>query len=227
MCWLFLPEQVRKGLTTGINVVLVEKNGERSFVTNANGSLRSLELSDIRMPFPQNAGILCLASIFVFPKLGMKELIFLFKSAKEQGMTVCADMTKRKNEETLTELAPVLFYMDYLFANEAEAELITGEARAEQSAGMLWESGAKHVIIKCGDRGCYIKSELTEKLIEAEADIKCIDSTGAGDSFVAGFLFALSEGKDFAECAKYANWCGARAIEHIGATTWITNRSFD
>lgn len=211
----------RGGLATGINIVLVEKDGERSFVTNARGSLRSLKLSDIRVPFPQDVGILCFASIFVFPEIGPQELTELFRAAKAQGMLVCADMTKRKNGETLSDIAGALAYVDYLFANEEEAGLVTGESKAQWSAKALWEAGAKHVVIKCGDRGCYIKNGTLERMVPAEKGVRCIDTTGAGDSFAAGFIFALSKGRSFAECAEYANWCGGRAVEEIGATAWI------
>ena len=40
--------------------------------------------------------VLCLASIFVSPELGEKELYQIFSAAKEQGILVCADMTKPK-----------------------------------------------------------------------------------------------------------------------------------
>lgn len=213
--------KLRRGLATGINIVLVEKDGERSFVTNARGSLRSLKLSDISLPFPEDAGILCFASIFVFPEIGPQELVYLFRAAKAQGMLVCADMTKCKNRETLSDIAEALTYVDYLFANEEEAEMITGEVHAQQSAKALWEAGACHVVIKCGGRGCYIKSDTLERLVPAEGGVCCIDTTGAGDSFVAGFVLALSRGKPVIECAEQANWCGARAVEEIGATAWI------
>lgn len=47
-----------------------------------------------------------------------------------------------------------------------------------------------------------------------------MDTTGAGDSFAAGFLFALSKGRDAVECARFANRCGARAVGTAGATEW-------
>lgn len=214
-------EQVKSGLSTGINVVLVQKNGERSFLTNSRGSLRSLQISDIHMPFPKEAKLLCFASIFVFPKIKAEQLVSLFSKAKEQGMIVCADMTKRKNGETLADIAPALAYVDYLFPNAEEAALVTGETEIRQSAQAFLEAGVKHVVIKCGSDGCYIKSNSEEALIPAEKGVNCVDTTGAGDSFVAGFLLALSRGKELRECAKYANWCGARAVEKVGATTWI------
>lgn len=70
---------------TGINVVLVEEDGERSFLTNKNGSLRGLALSHIPLPFPKDTGIVSLASIFVSPRLSCKDMALLFQAAAGQG----------------------------------------------------------------------------------------------------------------------------------------------
>lgn len=212
---------VRRDIKTGINVVLVRENGERSFLTNRNGSLRSLELSDIRMPFPGDIRILCFASIFVFPHIGPKELEILFHQARSQGITVCTDMTKCKNGETAEELAPAFQYIDYLFANAEEAMLLTGEKTVEDACKRMRQSGAGCVIIKCGAEGCYLENEKESFRLPAAAGVRCIDTTGAGDSFTAGFIHSLLKGKNLEECAKYANWCGAQAVETIGATEWI------
>ena len=92
-----LPEDcVREGVPTGINVVLIDRAGERHFLTNPKGTLRSLTLGDIHMPFGEEAQIVCFASIFVFPEIGVKELEQIFRQAKSQGKIVCADMTNGK-----------------------------------------------------------------------------------------------------------------------------------
>lgn len=210
----------RKDLTTGINVVLVREDGSRSFLTNPSGSLRSLCLSDICMDFPDSAKIVCFASIFVFPKMGVCEMEMLFRRVKEQGKTLCADMTKCKNHETAAELAPAFKYIDYLLPNDEEVMLLTGKKNVEDAAEALCDVGVGTVIVKCGKRGCYIHSrvEKASGWIPAAPDVKCIDTTGAGDSFVAGFLYALSEGRTLWECALYANACGGRAVEVMGAT---------
>lgn len=207
-------------LTTGINVVLVQKNGERNFLTNSNGSLRKLGVEDIHLPFPNEAKILCFASIFVSPKLGNEELVRIFSAAKAQQMTVCADMTKRKQGETLKDIKEALSYVDYLFPNKKEAALVTGETDPARAAEAFYRAGVKHVVIKCGADGCYIKAEDEAGFVPAVENVQCIDTTGAGDSFAAGFVFALSAGKTFRECAEFANQCGAKAVAQIGAATW-------
>lgn len=212
--------KVKKGLKTGINVVLVEPDGERSFLTNRNGSLRKLKIEDVPEVFPEDAGIFCFASIFVYPKIGGKELIEIFRRAKEQGLITCADMTKRKNDETVADIAEALSYVDYLLPNEEEAFLVTGTSTAEEAAAVFRQAGVKHAVIKCGKRGCYIDSICGKMWIVPEQVVKSVDTTGAGDSFVAGFVYGISEGWDLKNCAVFANQCGAKAVSYLGATTW-------
>ena len=213
--------QIRKEIPTGINVVLVEENGERSFLTNPNGTLRKLRIEDVRMPFEEEAKILCFASIFVSPDIRTKELVQIFSQAKKQGITVCADMTKRKRGETVEDMKEALSYIDYLFPNEEEACLLTGADCAETAADILLNAGVKNIIIKCGKRGCLVRNAKEKYMVPAKENVCCIDTTGAGDSFAAGFLCALSEGKSLRECAQFANACGARAVAVTGATTWM------
>lgn len=217
----------QEGLQTGINVVLVQNNGERHFLSNRNGSLRKLGKKDISLPFPEDAGILSFASMFVSPEFLIPDMTEIFRQAKAQGMTVCADMTKRKNGETTEDLAEALAYVDYLLPNEEEACLLTGKDTVEDAAKALKAAGVKTVVIKCGKRGCYVLEGEEGYYVPAVEGVTCVDTTGAGDSFVAGFLYGLSEGWEIRACAEFANQCGARAVAHVGATAWCENGSVE
>lgn len=213
---------LRDDLATGINVVLVEEDGKRSFLTNARGSLRKLCLRDIHMPFPKSVKIVCFASIFVFPQIKAEELKRIFSQAKKQNKIVCADMTKCKNGETIEEMAEAFSYIDYLLPNDEEAMLLTGKKTALEAAESILKTGVRNVIVKCGAKGCLVLNQKESYMVPAKAGVPCIDTTGAGDSFAAGFLFALSEGRTLRECAEFGNECGAKAVCAVGATEWLT-----
>lgn len=216
---------IRREIPTGINVVLVRKNGERHFLTDSNSTLRKLTLNDIHLPFYEKAGIVCFASIFVFPQIGAHELELVFSQAKKQGKVVCADMTKRKNNESAEDLACALKYVDYLIPNDEEAMLLTGKDTVEEAACELSRTGTGTVVVKCGPKGCYLLEKSRKgEWIEAEANVNSVDTTGAGDSFAAGFIYAMSEGRNLRECARYGNLFGARAVECIGATDWLEKK---
>ena len=219
---LLMDGCVQKSLVTGINVVLVSPDGRRSFLTNARGSLRKLGLKDIPLPFPDPVKIVCFASIFVFPQIGARELQCIFAQAKRQNKIVCADMTKCKNQETLEDMAEAFSYIDYLLPNDEEAMLLTGKETAALAAEAILETGVGNVVVKCGKSGCLVMNRNESYMVPGKEGVMCVDTTGAGDSFAAGFIFALSKGCSLRECAEYGNECGAKAVAVMGATEWTS-----
>ena len=211
---------IREGLRTGVNVVLVQPNGERSFLTDPHGSLRALKLSDITLPYPEDIGIVCFASLFVSPHLGISEMAELFRQAKAQGLTTCADTLRSKRGETVEDMEPLLRHVDYLVPSEDEAFFLTRCTTVEDAADAFRRFGASTVIIKCGARGCYVKTAGGSFWVAAERNVPCVDTTGAGDSFMAGFLSGLAQDLPLEECLRLGNRCGAKAVQYVGATTW-------
>lgn len=209
---------------TGINVVMIQEDGSRSFFTNPKSTLRRLGLQHFPEKFPEDASVFCLGSIFVSPLLEPAETAAVFVRAKEQGMIVCADMTRCKKPEMKEDMKKALKDLDYLFANEEEAGILTEKAQVPDMAEELYNCGVKNVIIKCGKDGCYVKNAETDKTFPAVSGTNCIDTTGAGDSFAGGFLYALSEGKTLKNCIAWANVCGSLATEAVGATDGIRSR---
>ena len=213
--------RIRPELRTSVNVVMVKPDGQRCFLTDPRSSQRMLRTEDLELPFRPETEILCFASMFVFPLMKTAEMATVFRAAKEQGILVCADMTKRKNGETTADVAEALRYVDYLFPNDAEAMLLTGKGTVEEAARDLLDAGVGTVVVKCGAEGCYILNRQGAFRVPAEENVVCLDSTGAGDSFVGGFLYGLARDLPMEECARLANRCGARAVEKLGATAWI------
>ena len=208
-------------LDTGINIVLVDEEAERSFVTNRNGSLRKLCLSDINRKALGKAPILCFASIFVSPCFTVPDMAALFRSAKEQGCTLCADMTRCKNGERLPDIQEAIQYLDYLFPNYEEAKAVSGLSDPNEIADAFLACGVSCMVIKMGSKGCFIKSKNERISILAYPHTNCIDTTGAGDNFAAGFLYALSEHMELADCGRFANVTASLAVESLGACTGV------
>ena len=62
-------------------------------------------------------------------------------------------------------------------------------------------------------------------MIPAYPHTRCIDTTGAGDNFAAGFLYALSEHMDLEDCGRFANITASLAVESLGACTGVRSLS--
>lgn len=213
--------KIEDGLDTGINVVLVDEQAERSFITNKNGSLRRLSLSDINPAALDKSPLVCFASIFVSPLFDTPAMASLFRTAKERGCTLCADMTRCKNGETLEDIREAIQYLDYLFPNYEEARAVSGKEDLDEIADDFLDCGVGCIVIKTGKDGCFIKTKEQRLTIPAYPDTRCIDTTGAGDNFAAGFLYALSEHMELAGCGRFANMTASVAVEHVGACTGI------
>lgn len=213
---------MKDDLTTGMNLVLVDEKGERYFLTNPQSSLRKLSEEEI-LPYTDSmADIVSFASIFVSPPLDIDTMERVFQKIKEKPERIlAADMTKAKNGEKLKDLEKILPYLDYIFPNHEEIALLTGETDPYVNAKLLVEAGVKCAVVKCGTKGCIIQTEKELYEIPAYPVEKVIDTTGAGDSFAAGFLYALSEGKSLLECGRFACAAASCAIECVGATDGI------
>ncbi|MCR5403141.1 MAG: carbohydrate kinase family protein [Butyrivibrio sp.] len=204
-------------IPTGMNIVLVDDKGERSFITNPKSSLRKLSKEHIIPHIQELHDIVSFASIFVSPKLTIADMMEIFSAIKEKpGRILVADMTTAKNGETIEDIEPVLKYIDYLIPNEKEAYLLTGQRDLVKSAECFLEHGAQSVIIKCGKDGCIYKSRSEEGAISAYAAAKVLDTTGAGDSFVAGFIYGLTKGWTLPECCRYGCAVSSVVVEHMG-----------
>ena len=211
-------------IDTSMNVGLVTADGERTFVTNRNGSLWKTSIEHVDFDKMKQAKILSLASIFNNPLLDGKTLVKIFKEAKKADMIICADMIKPRLGETLDDIREALSYVDYFFPNFEEACLMTGETEEEKVADVLFGCGVKNVIMKIGKRGCYIRNADGAMIVPAAKGITAIDTIGAGDNFASGFITGLLDGKDLRECGIYANCTAAVSVQYVGATTGVQNR---
>ena len=209
------------GLDTGINVVLIGEDGERRFITSRTGSLRRLGLNHIlpalKGPGLEGAKVACLASLFVSPMLTLPDTARLFDALKAQGFTLCADTTRRKNGETLADAADALSRLDYFFPNLEEAALLTGETDPDAVADALLACGVGHVALKLGGKGCLLKSRTERHIVPAVPGVRCVDTTGAGDTFAGAFIAALLEGRSFVDCGRFANSAASLCVETVGS----------
>lgn len=209
--------------STRINVVLYKQNGERHFIKNLRSDSGSLRDVNINYEMVKNAKAISLASIFS-SKLTDKDIIFkILKCASENGVTAFADMVPMTRGETLEFLTESLPYLDYFLPNLEEGKMLTGESTPEGIADCLLRNGVKNIIVKNGKEGCFIKNKNYQFYIPA-FNAKAIDSTGAGDNFVAGFITAYLDGKTLYECGKFANAVAAVSTEKVGAVTAVRNR---
>ena len=209
----------RPDTETYISMVFIDAEGQRKFVGNEDGSLRVMDLDDIRID--EDCRYASFASLFLSKKLDNSKLEKLFGMLKDRNIVLFVDSSNHKNNETIKDMT-CLRYADYFLCNEIEAKQLCESEDIRECEKKLYEAGIRNVIIKCGDKGCFYKGEYypTEK-------IECIDSTGAGDSFAAGFIKGITDGLGIEEAIRIANSFGSSACRYIGTTAWLQHYGKD
>jgi len=135
-------------------------------------------------------------------------------AARRRGMTVSVDAWGGPWWSSSRPLAQTLAHADVLFANEAEAAAMTGEAdpwRALERAAEYCDC----VVIKRGADGAIGLAGGQVRAVPADRAI-IRDATGAGDCFNAGFLAGWLGELPLEESLTLGVICGSRAIGDIG-----------
>ena len=215
--------KVETGLATSITLVLVEKSGERFFLTNPHASMRKLAEEDIIPHVDEMADIVSFASMFISTTLDIAATERIFKKIKAAGKILAFDMKFPRHGETLQDMAGILSNADYFFPNEDELAALAGETDIYKNISSLLEYGLKCAVVKRGGKGCIIATKNEQIEIPAYPVEKVIDTTGAGDCFAAGFLYALSEGWRLEDCGKFACAVASCSVEEVGAVTGVTS----
>lgn len=104
-----------------------------------------------------------------------------------------------------------------VFAGPEEAELLVGPGSPESMAASIADLGPRQVIVKLGEDGCVASID-GEALATPAEKITPLDTVGAGDAFVAGYLVALLDGLAPAERLRQGARCGAFAC--LGPGDW-------
>ena len=208
---------------TPVANMFVKLDGSRSSVTSAASLLTGYtpDPEYVRSCVEKGAKIVSLASLFRAPLDQPEVVCSLIRAAHESGAVVCAD-TKIPTfrSMSLRDLASVLPMIDYFFPNDTEAAFLTGiNGSYEEMAAALIEQGIRHVVIKAGEQGIFAAdAERGEHFMLPALKVPVVDTTGAGDNLVAGFMDGLLRGADFRECCEAGLEAAALSIQHLGAT---------
>lgn len=104
--------------------------------------------------------------------------------------------------------------VDLLFCNEEEAMLFTETEQLDEALESL-KRYSQQVVITQGPKGAIAWDG--ERLHQFDGvKVEAVDTTGAGDLFAGAFLYALSQGKGFAEAGPFACHAAAEVVKDFG-----------
>jgi sugar/nucleoside kinase (ribokinase family) len=198
---------------SGRLIAIIDPSGERSFLTDrgANDGLGEEDIPDALIAGADLIHLSGYSFVAASPRSAVRRVV-----ARAGDIPVSVDPA---SAEFLREMGPANFLAwtrgaQICFPNSDEAAMLTGtEDHAEQLAVL-----AQHyplVVVKRGAEGCEAAAG-AERWRAAAPTVTAIDTTGAGDAFVAGFLAARLAGAGIEECLTRAARAGAEATLFIG-----------
>ncbi|MCC7307703.1 MAG: carbohydrate kinase family protein [Acidobacteria bacterium] len=198
---------------TGVTVV-VSTAEDRAMVTFL-GAIAELSLAQVPANVFQDHRHLHLTSYYLQKAL-QADFPHLLAAANAAGATTSFDPNSDPSFGRDENVLYVARHTDILFLNEDEARLLTGDNDIEDAGRQLNEI-CPTVVIKLGANGAIGFRNGESERVEG-FKIDAVDSTGAGDSFAAGFVHAFLEGSDLKNCLKIGNACGAFSASRPGGT---------
>ena len=191
---------VKPGKTAVSQVELID--GERVFGDYEEGVLETYTLSEEDMDF------ICTHDVVICDLWGKVE--GQYKDLKAKGMVTAFDCANRPEDEASQVAMP---YTDYLFFSSDDAD--TPELREQIKA--YYAKGPKLVITMMGEAGslCYDGKEFHKYgIVPCDA---LVDTMGAGDSYIAGFLFGIVEGLSIEEAMYKGAANATETLKYFGA----------
>lgn len=193
-----------ESLSTAAVIVLVGSDGERSFLYR-EGSNEHFSNKHIAPDAFRDATILHVGGAMKLPAL---DLAALFTRAHAHGCRTSLDTDWDTDGRWMTRLRPALPHVDYLLTNEKEGKMLTGHDEPLAIGRALQALGPPVVVVKCGARGALLVTPELEQAFPT-IPVPVLDTTCAGDAFVAGFLTGICRGWSLAQTMRIANAAGA------------------
>lgn len=227
-----------KGARTALAFVTLRSDGEREFMFFRNPSADMLlQESELNVGLVQKAAIFHYGSISLITEPCRSAHLAAMKIAREAGAILSYDPNLRlplwsSTDEARKGILSIWNEADIIKISEEEITFLTegGDPYSDEAARKLMHSNLKLLLVTEGQDGCrYYTQDFHGKVCGIK--VETIDTTGAGDAFVAGILSQLAKDlsliqdeKRLREALRFANTCGAIATTERGAIPALPDR---
>ena len=141
----------------------------------------------------------------------------LLHLAKRNGLLVSLDPSFLFARDLDLDADEILTNVDYFFPSREEAYQLTKLRDPVKAAHKIREHGPRVVVVTLDIDGCLVVDGTTEKVIKLNNIDPVVDTTGAGDAFCGGFLFAVLNGLPSVEACLVGSASAAHTIARFGA----------
>lgn len=218
-------------VNTTLAFVHLDKNGDRSFSFYRNpGADIMLDQSDLELSLIDGAKVFHFGSLSMTNEPAKSATIKAVEYAKGKGKSISYDPNWRpplwKDSAAAKEGMELgLKYADILKISEVELEFLTGEKSLEKGTDLLFNHGMKILMVTLGSKGCFYRYKKGTGHLYTY-DTKVIDTTGAGDAFLGGFLYQFcnlnmdinnADREEIERIIDFSNAVGALCASKMGA----------
>ncbi len=204
--------------STPFTFVGIHADGDRTFI-HTPGANVTFNLADIDIGRALDCKFLLYQDVWVLPGLDGMPAASLLEAARRRGVVTFLDEAfgYGPKRESLEAMLP---HCDYVVPSFDDLQVIYPNSSPSDLVDRLIGLGAGAVVIKTGPKGCFVAhGEVRTQVPAYPANV--VDTTGAGDCWDAGFIAALSCGKDPVAATQIGCACAAFGIEAVGGSTGV------
>jgi ribokinase len=203
---------LRSSSRTGVALVTVDKSGKNHIVVmpGANFDLTPDDIAGKKQAIEE-------CEIVVLQlEIPMKTVEYTLSLAKQIGKTTILNPAPAQKMSR-----DVLQYVDFLILNEHELVDLVGtvfhnEHKIQNISKVFLNQGVQAMIVTLGEQGCcYIDGQTFKRYGAYNVAVK--DTTGAGDSFIGGFVASYIKKRDIDLAIEFAQKVAAITVTRFGA----------
>lgn len=207
----------KKDAATGSSIILLTDDKERTMNTYL-GANRLFTPDDVDESSVDKADIFYFTGYMWDTENQKNAVLKALKLFKEKGKLVAFDVADPfavgRYRQTFHEL--ISSYCDIVFANSEEARFLMDNYDPYECCRSLGKL-CPTAIVKNGKKGSFISYNREISRIESYGSVVPVDTTGAGDTYAAGFLYGYLTGRDIVSSCNIASYLAGEIISRIGA----------
>ena len=208
--------RLKDGLSTARSLIFVTPDAQRTMQTFL-GATSQLGPEDVNMDYIISSKVVYLEGYLWDQPRAKKAMRDVAIKAQQSGVKVSMTLSDafcvaRFRDEFL-EL--VERHVDILFANESEI-LSLYQVQNFDEALQHVRGHTEIAALTRSEKGSVIVNGGEVHVIDAVKGVKVVDTTGAGDQYAAGFLYAYTHGRDLGTCGRLGGVMAAEVISHFG-----------
>jgi sugar/nucleoside kinase (ribokinase family) len=204
---------------TAFTFVAISSDGDRTFF-HCPGADSLFSADDLDMGAVSNAAIVHVGGSLVMETFDGDQTVKVLETARAAGAMTSLDTAYNSAADPEKLLGGAYAITDYFFTGYEEGQFITGKSDCHDIASYLRDRGCGTVIVKLGEKGSYILDDGGGVDIEP-FPATVVDTCGAGDVYVGGFLFGVSQGWPVEKCGRAGSLLASYCVSSMGGTTGV------